>query len=37
MWGRETALAMLADAGFGDVDVHELSHDIQNLYYVCGS
>jgi 2-polyprenyl-3-methyl-5-hydroxy-6-metoxy-1,4-benzoquinol methylase len=35
MWGRETALAYFNDAGFGDVEVHELEHDIQNYYYVC--
>lgn len=33
-WGRERALAMLADAGFGDVRVHELPHDIINYYYI---
>jgi cyclopropane fatty-acyl-phospholipid synthase-like methyltransferase len=35
MWGRETALRMFREAGFGSVAVHELSHDIQNCYYVC--
>ena len=35
MWGRETALRMFKEAGFGSVEVHELSHDIQNCYYVC--
>jgi 2-polyprenyl-3-methyl-5-hydroxy-6-metoxy-1,4-benzoquinol methylase len=35
MWGRETAERMFRDAGFGSVEVHELSHDIQNCYYVC--
>jgi SAM-dependent methyltransferase len=34
MWGRERALAMLADAGFGRVRVEELPHDVMNLYYV---
>jgi 2-polyprenyl-3-methyl-5-hydroxy-6-metoxy-1,4-benzoquinol methylase len=34
MWGRETALAMLADAGFANVDVQTLPHDFMNLYYV---
>jgi SAM-dependent methyltransferase len=34
MWGRETALAMLADAGFANVDVNTLPHDFINLYYV---
>ena len=35
MWGRETAERMFQEAGFGSVEVHELSHDIQNCYYVC--
>ncbi|MCU0274803.1 MAG: hypothetical protein MUE34_16375 [Acidimicrobiales bacterium] len=35
MWGRETAERMLREAGFVTVEVHELEHDIQNLYYVC--
>lgn len=34
-WGRELALAMLADAGFGRVDVHQLPHDQMNSYFVC--
>ncbi|MBX3362178.1 MAG: class I SAM-dependent methyltransferase [Phycisphaeraceae bacterium] len=34
-WGRELAISMLADAGFEDVRVHQLAHDIINLYYVC--
>ncbi len=34
MWGEETALRMLAEAGFGDVSVHHLEHDVQNCYYV---
>lgn len=34
-WGRETAVRMMNEAGFGDVTVHELSHDVQNCYYVC--
>lgn len=34
MWGKEKALEMLADAGFTDVDVHQLEHDFQNYYYV---
>ncbi|HSM56985.1 MAG TPA: class I SAM-dependent methyltransferase [Candidatus Sulfomarinibacteraceae bacterium] len=36
MWGKEKALEMLADAGFDDVDVHQLEHDFQNYYYVTG-
>jgi SAM-dependent methyltransferase len=34
MWGREKALEMLGRAGFSDVEVHELDHDIQNYFYV---
>jgi 2-polyprenyl-3-methyl-5-hydroxy-6-metoxy-1,4-benzoquinol methylase len=33
MWGRETACRMLADAGFGRVEVKSLPHDVINLYY----
>jgi SAM-dependent methyltransferase len=34
MWGREQALTMLRDAGFGDVEIHRLDHDPQNDYYL---
>jgi 2-polyprenyl-3-methyl-5-hydroxy-6-metoxy-1,4-benzoquinol methylase len=34
MWGKEVALKMLAAAGFGDVEVKSLPHDMMNLYYV---
>ncbi|HEX7049935.1 MAG TPA: class I SAM-dependent methyltransferase [Longimicrobiales bacterium] len=34
MWGRERAQAMLREAGFTDVVVHQLEHDIMNDYYV---
>ena len=34
MWGRKLALQMLDEAGFAEVDVRELPHDIQNHYYV---
>jgi SAM-dependent methyltransferase len=34
MWGEEKALEMLAEAGFPEVEVHSLDHDIQNNYYV---
>jgi SAM-dependent methyltransferase len=34
MWGEDTALSMLADAGFGNVDVHRLPHDVMNCFYV---
>lgn len=35
MWGRETATSYLRDAGFREIDVRELEHDIQNDYYIC--
>ncbi|TFH87202.1 class I SAM-dependent methyltransferase [Billgrantia azerbaijanica] len=35
MWGRERALQYLEAAGFGDIQVHQLEHDIQNDYFVC--
>jgi 2-polyprenyl-3-methyl-5-hydroxy-6-metoxy-1,4-benzoquinol methylase len=34
-WGKELALQFLATAGFTDVSVSELPHDIQNYYYIC--
>jgi len=34
MWGEEKALEILAEAGFGKVEIHHLEHDIQNQYYV---
>lgn len=34
MWGEHTARRMLADAGFGEVRMERLPHDIQNAYYV---
>jgi SAM-dependent methyltransferase len=34
MWGQETALHMLADAGFPTTEVHHLDHDPQNAYLV---
>ena len=33
-WGRELALKMLEEAGFHDVDVQQLPHDIMNDYYL---
>jgi SAM-dependent methyltransferase len=33
-WGTELALQMLREAGFADVTVSELPHDILNNYYV---
>jgi SAM-dependent methyltransferase len=35
MWGEELARELLAEAGFGEVAVHRLAHDIQNDYFVC--
>jgi 2-polyprenyl-3-methyl-5-hydroxy-6-metoxy-1,4-benzoquinol methylase len=37
MWGREKAEELMREAGFNAIEVHELSHDIQNYYYVCRS
>ena len=34
MWGKERALTMLREAGFGSVTVKELPHDLINYYYV---
>lgn len=34
MWGKEKALEMLASAGFTDVRVETLPHDIINYYYL---
>ena len=34
VWGRELALSMLADAGFGRVDVKQVEGDILNNYYI---
>jgi SAM-dependent methyltransferase len=36
LWGKEKALEMLGQAGFDQVSVHELPHDIQNYFYVAG-
>ena len=33
-WGKELALEMLAAAGFADVRVETLPHDMLNYYYV---
>ncbi|MFC1834751.1 class I SAM-dependent methyltransferase [Thermodesulfobacteriota bacterium] len=35
LWGEELAQRMLAEAGFSDVSVQRLAHDIQNSYYIC--
>lgn len=34
MWGRELAVEMLKTAGFKHVCIRNLSHDIQNCYYI---
>lgn len=34
VWGRQTALRMLADAGFTNVEVKAIAEDPLNLYYV---
>ena len=34
IWGRETAEALLAEAGFGSVEIHRLEHDVQNDYFI---
>jgi 2-polyprenyl-3-methyl-5-hydroxy-6-metoxy-1,4-benzoquinol methylase len=33
MWGEEKAREMLAEAGFGSVEVKQLPHDFINNYY----
>ena len=33
-WGREKALEMLDDAGFAEVAVERLDHDLLNYYYL---
>lgn len=34
MWGREKARELLEKAGFEQIGIHRLDHDIQNDYYV---
>lgn len=34
MWGREKAKELLTKAGFENIEIHQLEHDIQNDYYV---
>ncbi len=34
MWGREKAQELLQKAGFEDIVIHRLDHDIQNDYYI---
>lgn len=33
-WGQETAQRMLTEAGFDDIELHQLEHDIQNFFAV---
>ena len=33
-WGKELALQMLSEAGFTDVNVETLPHDMLNYYYL---
>ncbi len=33
-WGREKAVEMLEEAGFSNIEIRELEHDIQNCYYI---
>lgn len=35
VWGEELAQEMLAEAGFGSVEIKRLPHDIVNSYYLC--
>ncbi len=35
MWGRDRAQRLFRGAGFSDVEIHILDHDVQNAYYVC--
>ena len=34
VWGEQLALSMLRDAGFSEIDVHQVEGDILNNYYV---
>jgi len=34
MWGRQLAAKLLGEAGFQNVQVSQLEHDLQNDYYV---
>ncbi len=34
MWGVDTAKKMLKQAGFNNVKLHRLKHDIQNVYFI---
>jgi hypothetical protein len=37
VWGKELALTMLREAGFGQVRVEQLPHDIINYYYIAAA
>lgn len=37
VWGKELALTMLREAGFGRVRVERLPHDILNYYYIAAA
>jgi SAM-dependent methyltransferase len=34
VWGEETAVEMLRDAGFSRIDARRLPHDVMNVYFV---
>lgn len=34
LWGRERAERMLREAGFNQIEVHQLAHDFQNYFYI---
>jgi len=34
MWGTDKAIEMLKEAGFKDIEIKRLEHDIQNCYYI---
>lgn len=34
MWGQEKAKELLTEAGFGNIQIHQLDHDFQNDYYI---
>jgi SAM-dependent methyltransferase len=34
MWGEEKAVGMLEEAGFGEVELKQLTHDFFNSYYI---
>jgi hypothetical protein len=36
VWGKQLALSMLADAGFGNVESKEIDSDPFNAYFVTG-